>query len=128
MYELVASLSKSELENLFCGVVADAVAHLRAPLHRRAFTRTPYISRQHVETIPGVHTDLRDISIEDPEHQEELRIERIVSATTRAAARNDERRRHFVVAAHLEQLRRRMQRAREEREEQQRSRSRCVVS
>ena len=62
MYELVASLSKSELENLFCGVVADAaraVAHLRAPLHRRAFTRTPYISRQHVETIPGVHTDLR---------------------------------------------------------------------
>ena len=52
---LSLSLSKSELENLFCGVVADAaraVAHLRAPLHRRAFTRTPYISRQHVETIP----------------------------------------------------------------------------
>jgi hypothetical protein len=72
---------------------------------------------------------LRDVDTrEDPEHQEELRIERIVSATTRAAARNDERRRHFVVAAHLEQLRRRMQRAREEREEQQRSRSRCVVS
>ena len=129
MYELVASLSKSELENLFCGVVADAVAHLRAPLHRRAFTRTPYISRQHVETIPGLILRLRDVDTrEDPEHQEELRIERIVSATTRAAARNDERRRHFVVAAHLEQLRRRMQRAREEREEQQRSRSRCVVS
>ncbi len=150
MYELVASLSKSELENLFCGVVADAaraVAHLRAPLHRRAFTRTPYISRQHVETIPGVHTDLRDISIEladaatkrarrtlrlrdvdtrgDPERQEELRIDRLLSATTRAATRNEERRRHFGAVAALKQIRLRMQ---EHREEQQRSRYRCIVS
>ena len=72
---------------------------------------------------------LRDVDTrEDPEHQEVLRIQRRVCATTRAEARNEERRRHFVVTASLEQLRRRMQRAREEREEQQRSRFRCVVS
>ena len=71
---------------------------------------------------------LRDVDTRgDPEHQEVLRIQRRVTATTRAATRNDERRRHFIVATHLEQLRRRMQEQREE-EEQQRSRYRCVVS
>ena len=55
---------------------------------------------------------LRDVDTrEDPEHQEVLRIQRRVCATTRAEARNEERRRHFVVTASLEQLRRRMQRA-----------------
>ena len=72
---------------------------------------------------------LRDVDTRgDPEHQEVLRIQRRVTATTRAATRNEERRRHFIVAIYQEQLRRRMQRAREEREEQQRSRFRCVVS
>ena len=69
---------------------------------------------------------LRDVDTRgDQEHQEELRIERRVSATTRAEERNEERRRHFFWAAHLKQLQRRMQ---EQREEQQRSRFRCVVS
>ncbi len=69
---------------------------------------------------------LRDVDTRgDPEHQEELRIERLLSATTRAAARNEERRRHFSAVAALKQIQRRMQ---EHREEQQRSRFRCVVS
>ena len=69
---------------------------------------------------------LRDVDTRgDQEHQEELRIERRVSATTRAEERNEERRRHFFWAAHLKQLQRRMQ---EQHEEQQRSRFRCVVS
>ena len=69
---------------------------------------------------------LRDVDTRgDPEHQEELRIERLLSATTRAAARNEERRRHFSAVTTLKQIRLRMQ---EHREEQQRPRSRCVVS
>jgi len=69
---------------------------------------------------------LRDVDTRgDPEHQEVLRIERLVSATTRAATRNEERRRHFGAVAALKQIRLRMQ---EHREEQQRSRYRCIVS
>ena len=69
---------------------------------------------------------LRDVDTRgDPERQEELRIDRLLSATTRAATRNEERRRHFGAVAALKQIRLRMQ---EHREEQQRSRYRCIVS
>ena len=72
--------------------------------------------------VPAV----RDVDTRgDPERQEELRIDRLLSATTRAATRNEERRRHFGAVAALKQIRLRMQ---EHREEQQRSRYRCIVS
>ena len=82
--------------------------------------------QSHRSVCADIVIRLRDVDTRgDPERQEELRIDRLLSATTRAATRNEERRRHFGAVAALKQIRLRMQ---EHREEQQRSRYRCIVS